>query len=50
LSNINFFITFFISEFAGMDQSLLVKALKTLEATNKAEIIMFGGNEGVKFF
>jgi hypothetical protein len=33
-----------------MDQPLLIKALKTLEATHKAEIIMFGGNEGVKFF
>ncbi|XP_057380913.1 vacuolar protein-sorting-associated protein 25-like [Daphnia carinata] len=37
-------------EFAGLDKSMLLKALRTLEASNKAEVIMFGGSEGVKFF
>ena len=37
-------------EFFGLDQSLLLKALKTLEALKRAELILFGGNEGVKFF
>jgi ESCRT-II complex subunit VPS25 len=37
-------------EFAGMSQEMLVKALKTLESRKKAEIMIFDGNEGVKFF
>lgn len=44
-----FFETFF-AEFAGLDKSMLLKALETLEASKKAEVIMFGGSEGVKFF
>lgn len=40
----------FHPEFAGLDKSMLLKALETLEASNKAEVIMFGGSEGVKFF
>jgi len=38
------------TEFHGLDKDLLLKALKTLEADGKAEIIDFDGNEGVKFF
>lgn len=41
---------FSVTEFAGLDQSLLLKALKVLEISKKAEVIKFGGNEGVKFF
>jgi hypothetical protein len=33
-----------------LDESLLLKSLKTLEVLKKAEVIAFGGNEGVKFF
>ncbi|KAG8226091.1 hypothetical protein J437_LFUL006398 [Ladona fulva] len=36
-------------EFYGLDVDLLLKALRTLEHKKKAEIIMFDGNEGVKF-
>ena len=34
--------------FFGLEQALLVKALRALEAQNKAEI--FDNNDGVKFF
>ena len=34
--------------FYGLDESVLIKSLKTLEAQKKAEV--FGNNEGVKFF
>lgn len=37
-------------EFYGLDQSVLVKALKTLEAKQKCELMAFDDNEGVKFF
>ena len=37
-------------EFHGIENWLLLRALKTLEADGKAELIMFDGNEGVKFF
>lgn len=37
-------------EFHGIEQWLLVRALKTLEADGKAELMKFGDNEGVKFF
>ena len=37
-------------EFHGMENWLLLRALKTLESEGKAELIMFDGNEGVKFF
>lgn len=37
-------------EFHGLDQGVLVKALKALEAKGKCELISFDGNEGVKFF
>uniref|UniRef100_A0A1B6LXU1 Vacuolar protein-sorting-associated protein 25 n=1 Tax=Graphocephala atropunctata TaxID=36148 RepID=A0A1B6LXU1_9HEMI len=37
-------------EFSGMETGVLVKALKTLERQNKAELMMFDGNSGVKFF
>lgn len=35
-------------EFYGLDQSVLVKALRTLQAKQKCEL--FDDNEGVKFF
>uniref|UniRef100_T1JMR6 Vacuolar protein-sorting-associated protein 25 n=1 Tax=Strigamia maritima TaxID=126957 RepID=T1JMR6_STRMM len=37
-------------EFHGINSSVLMKALKILEAERKAEIMSFDGNEGVKFF
>lgn len=37
-------------EFHSIEQWLLVRALKTLEASGKAELISFGDKEGVKFF
>jgi len=37
-------------EFHGLEDWLLKRALKTLEAEGKAEMIAFDGNEGVKFF
>ena len=37
-------------EFHGLDNWLLLRALKTLELEGKAELILFDGNEGVKFF
>nr|QBH73035.1 hypothetical protein [Aphelinus abdominalis] len=37
-------------EFYGLDNELLVRALRTLEASKRAELIMFDDNEGVKFF
>ncbi|XP_058790900.1 vacuolar protein-sorting-associated protein 25 [Phymastichus coffea] len=37
-------------EFYGLDNEVLVRALRTLEASKKAELIMFDDNEGVKFF
>ncbi|XP_031780651.1 vacuolar protein-sorting-associated protein 25 [Nasonia vitripennis] len=37
-------------EFHGLDNELLVRALKTLEAAKRAELIIFDDNEGVKFF
>ena len=36
--------------FYGLDQEVLVKALKKLELKKKAEVIMFNDNQGVKFF
>uniref|UniRef100_A0A1B6C7Q5 Vacuolar protein-sorting-associated protein 25 n=1 Tax=Clastoptera arizonana TaxID=38151 RepID=A0A1B6C7Q5_9HEMI len=38
------------TEFSGLNQDVLVKVLKVLETQKKAELIMFGENEGVKFF
>lgn len=37
-------------EFYGLDQGVLVKALKVLESRGKCELIMFDDNQGVKFF
>ncbi|XP_067931782.1 vacuolar protein-sorting-associated protein 25-like [Watersipora subatra] len=38
-------------EFHGIEHWLLIRALKTLQATGKAELISLGqGNDGVKFF
>ncbi|KAL4232323.1 Vacuolar protein-sorting-associated protein 25 [Mactra antiquata] len=37
-------------EFHGIEQWLLIRALKTLENDGKAELMKFGDNEGVKFF
>ncbi|KAL7296484.1 hypothetical protein TKK_0009925 [Trichogramma kaykai] len=37
-------------EFYGIDNDLLVRALKILENSNRAELIIFDDNEGVKFF
>ncbi|XP_053985751.1 vacuolar protein-sorting-associated protein 25 [Hylaeus anthracinus] len=37
-------------EFHGLDTEVLVKALKTLEANKKAELILSDDNKGVKFF
>jgi len=37
-------------DFHGLENWLLVRALKTLEQQKKAELISFDGNEGVKFF
>ncbi|GAU95817.1 hypothetical protein RvY_07368-2 [Ramazzottius varieornatus] len=37
-------------EFHGMDQDLLLKALRCLEHQKRAEIISMDGNMGVKFF
>ncbi|XP_012276013.1 vacuolar protein-sorting-associated protein 25 [Orussus abietinus] len=37
-------------EFHGLDTEVLIRALRTLEASRKAEIIMFDDNQGVKFF
>lgn len=41
----------FVLEFHGIEHWLLIRALKTLQATGKAELISLGqGNDGVKFF
>ncbi|XP_076283304.1 vacuolar protein sorting 25 [Lasioglossum baleicum] len=37
-------------EFYGLDTEVLIRALKTLEASKKAELILFDDNQGVKFF
>lgn len=37
-------------EFYGLEEAVLVKALRTLEAKQKCELISFGDSEGVKFF
>ncbi|XP_005104944.1 vacuolar protein-sorting-associated protein 25 [Aplysia californica] len=37
-------------DFHGLDKGILLRALKSLEAEGKAEVIDFDGNEGVKFF
>ncbi|XP_071822818.1 vacuolar protein-sorting-associated protein 25-like [Apostichopus japonicus] len=37
-------------EFSGLEDWLLSRALKTLQRQQKAELISFDGNEGVKFF
>ncbi|XP_063239127.1 vacuolar protein-sorting-associated protein 25 [Bacillus rossius redtenbacheri] len=37
-------------EFHGLDSEVMVKALTTLANKNKAELIMFDDNQGVKFF
>lgn len=37
-------------EFHGLDQAVLVKALRVLESQQKCELINFDDNEGVKFF
>lgn len=37
-------------EFHGLDQSVLLKALKQLEQSGKCEVISFDDNQGVKFF
>ena len=40
----------FLVDFHGLDGDVLKKALRTLETQNKAELMSFDGNEGVKFF
>jgi len=40
----------FILEFYGLDTEVLIRSLRTLEATKKAELILFDDNQGVKFF
>ncbi|XP_043278233.1 vacuolar protein-sorting-associated protein 25 isoform X2 [Venturia canescens] len=37
-------------EFYGLDNEVLLKALRILEGDQKAELIMFDENQGVKFF
>lgn len=37
-------------EFFGLDQSVLVKALRLLQAKQRCELMSFDDNEGVKFF
>lgn len=37
-------------DFYGLDQEVLIRSLRTLEAAKKAELIMFDDNQGVKFF
>ncbi|XP_063549006.1 vacuolar protein-sorting-associated protein 25 isoform X2 [Cydia strobilella] len=37
-------------EFHGLDMTILIKALKTLEAKGKCELMEFDDNQGVKFF
>ncbi|XP_054257977.1 vacuolar protein-sorting-associated protein 25 [Macrosteles quadrilineatus] len=37
-------------EFTNIDSDVLIKIIKVLEKQNKAELIMFDGNSGVKFF
>lgn len=37
-------------DFHGIENWLLLRALKTLELQGKAELISFNGNDGVKFF
>jgi len=37
-------------EFHGLESWLLLRALKSLEAQKKAEVMSVGGSEGVKFF
>lgn len=37
-------------EFHGLDEQILIKALRTLETKGKCELIMFDDNQGVKFF
>ena len=39
-----------IIEFHGLDNEVLIRALRTLESSKKAEVIKFDENEGVKFF
>lgn len=36
--------------FAGLDESMLIKALKVLEAEKKAELVITETSQGVKFF
>ena len=44
----NFFV---FEDFHGIENWLLLRALKTLESSGKAEIISLGeGSDGVKFF
>ncbi|XP_043480019.1 vacuolar protein-sorting-associated protein 25 [Leptopilina heterotoma] len=37
-------------EFHGLDTEVLIRSLKKLEVSQKAELIMFDDNQGVKFF
>ncbi|XP_046590165.1 vacuolar protein-sorting-associated protein 25 isoform X1 [Neodiprion lecontei] len=37
-------------EFYGLDSDVLIRSLRTLEASKKAELIIFDDNQGVKFF
>lgn len=46
----NIFYDFSNSEFYGLDNEVLIRSLKVLEMSKKAEMILFDGNEGVKFF
>lgn len=46
----NIWLTYLSLEFTGLDENVLVKALKLLEARGKAEIIALDENSGVKFF
>jgi len=37
-------------EFYGLNEQILIKALRCLESQQKAEIMIYDGSEGVKFF
>ncbi|XP_033227980.1 vacuolar protein-sorting-associated protein 25 [Belonocnema kinseyi] len=37
-------------EFYGLDTEVLIRSLRTLESSKKAELIMFDEHQGVKFF
>ncbi len=40
----------FLPAFHGLEKDVLLKALRSLETQRRAELIIVGDNEGVKFF